>query len=330
MNIAAERPLDLLSDLLKSDLDKVRDTMSLELNSSCSIINDISDYIIKSGGKRFRSVLTLSSAALCGYRGSFHIELAAAIEFFHTATLLHDDVIDNSSMRRGKSSVFSIWGNKESILAGDYLLGKAFHLIGKTGVPDIYKTISNAAVIISEGEFLQLQNTGKIIKEESVYFEIINAKTAILFASACKAGGEIAQVSDVVKENLYSYGLNLGMAFQIIDDVLDYVSDESVMGKKPGEDFLGKKTTLPVIIAYRESNSEECKFWERSICGSDKEEGNFLEALEILKKYNAIEKSADIAKSFIEKAGESLSVFEDSEIKNCLNNLLDFTLKRVF
>lgn len=322
--------LEKVNDVFKNDLLQVQELMVKTLDSDLSIINNISNHIINSGGKRLRSILTLSSASLCGYKGDLHIELAVAIEFFHTATLLHDDVVDNSSIRRGKATASSVWGNKESILVGDYLLGKSFDLIGKSGMIDVYKIISKAAVVISEGEFLQLQNVSKIIEDENIYYNIITAKTAILFASACQIGGEIATSSESVKQNLYLYGLNLGMAFQIVDDILDYTSNKNVIGKNIGEDFLDKKTTLPLIIAYKDSNAEERKFWERTICKGDQKEGDFLKAVDIINKYNAIERSVEKAKVFIDKARQSLAKFEDSDIKSLLNEILDFAIERIF
>lgn len=328
--IAEPSPLDALRRLVSSDLAEVDNLILNLVNNKIDLIPEISGHTISSGGKRLRPILTLASSRMCGYKGNNHIDLAASVEFIHTATLLHDDVVDESDMRRGRYTANNIWGNKESILVGDFLLGKAFQLMGNADSLEIFKILSNASVVISEGEVLQLSKTGNPDINEKDYIDIVTAKTAELFAAACEIGAVLAGEAEDKRCALRQYGLNMGIAFQITDDALDYSSKQEVLGKKIGDDFREGKITLPLLIAYNKGSEEEKLFWRNSVKSEQKTEKDLLQAISLIEKHNAIAISISKAKEYLAKAGQSFNLFADSEIKSALLLILDFIADREF
>ncbi len=255
--------IDFWDDMLtwlKDDFAKVNNVIMENMNSSVPLISQLAGYIISSGGKRIRPLLTLSTSKLCQYNGLRHVNLAACIEFIHTATLLHDDVVDDSKKRRGKASANYVWNNKSSILVGDFLLSKAFRLMIKDGSDQCLEIISKASVEISQGEVLQLESCNQIDTPESNYLKIIEAKTASLFCAACTVSGIISKIDNPKQQALNDFGKNIGMAFQITDDTLDYCSNDFVLGNNTGDDFRDGKDSLPVILAYKRSNKKEKEF----------------------------------------------------------------------
>ncbi len=325
-----KNPLTVLKGLVANELDQVDELIYSLIISKISLIPEISEHTISSGGKRLRPILTLASAKMCGFTGMSAVALAACVEFIHTATLLHDDVVDKSELRRGAATANNLWGNKESILVGDFLLGKAFYLMGAAKSLEVYSILSNAAVVISEGEVMQLAATGNIDDATNNYLKIIEAKTAELFAASCQVGGVIAQRSDVEVQALRDYGMNLGIAFQIIDDALDYSSSEKKMGKNIGDDFRERKVTLPLILAYEKGNSEEKKFWERTINEGKQDDSDVKAAIAIMNKYNILPQVHQRAREYTVPARNALAVFPDSDIKSALLDVLDFAVEREF
>ncbi len=324
-------PLESLRILVSSDLDKVDDLIANLIKSKVSLIPEISEHTITSGGKRLRPMLTLASAQMCGYTGSAHVDLAASVEFIHTATLLHDDVVDKSDLRRGVFTANNLWGNKECILVGDFLLGKAFELMGSGSSLEVYRVLSHAAVVISEGEVKQLSITGKIDIEQAEYFEVINAKTAELFAAACEIGGVIAGRPENEIKALRQYGMSLGCAFQIIDDALDYSAKLETLGKNIGDDFREKKVTLPVIIAYQNANAEGRAFWQKTFAkNAVYNPASIKNALALMEETGAIVQTVKIATDITTQARKSLQIFPDSAIKQVLLDILDFVVGRDF
>jgi octaprenyl-diphosphate synthase len=323
-------PLIDLRAIVKDDLDKVDELIYSLIVSKISLIPEISEHTISAGGKRLRPILTLASAQMCGYKGNAHIDLAACVEFIHTATLLHDDVVDKSDLRRGESTANSLWGNKESILVGDFLLGKAFQLMSAARSLEIYRILSNSAVVLSEGEVLQLAATGDLNGGEDVYIKIVAAKTAELFAASCEVGAVLAERSDEEVAALRSFGLNLGIAFQIIDDALDYYYSAGKTGKNIGDDFRERKVTLPVIFAYAAGDDEERKFWQRTIGDDNQKEGDVEQAVEYVKNHGVFEKVIDRADEYADAARKSLEIFDNSDLKNCLLGVVDFAVRREF
>jgi octaprenyl-diphosphate synthase len=330
VTVDKNNPLVHLRELVKSDLEGVDKLILSLIVSKISLIPEISEHTISAGGKRLRPILTLACSRMCGYSGEAHIGLAASVEFIHTATLLHDDVVDKSDLRRGASTANSLWGNKESILVGDFLLGKAFELMGVAKSLEIYRILSNAAVVISEGEVMQLAATGNIGGGEENYIKIISAKTAELFAAACQVGGVIAQKNDKEIEALRLFGLNLGVAFQIVDDVLDYYSCDNKMGKNSGDDFRERKVTLPIMLAYQRGTPEERAFWERTIDNGIQSQGDIETAIGFVKNNNVIEDVMAKAGEYVDSARSALDVFPESEIKDALIDVLNFAVEREF
>ena len=315
---------------LNDDVEKVNAVILSKMSSKVPLISQLAGYIISSGGKRIRPILTLATAKLCKFSGERHINLAASIEFIHTATLLHDDVVDESNQRRGQKSANIVWDNKSSILVGDFLLSKAFRLMIKDGSHRCLDILSKASVEISQGEVLQLITNNNIQTSESKYLEVISAKTAELFAAACLVSGVISEVGKEKEMSLYEYGKNLGIAFQIIDDTLDYFSNDRSFGKNIGDDFKEGKVSIPIILAFTRSDGNEKKFWLRVI-NEKKQNKNDLElALEIIKKYNVISDCLKKAKHFSLMAKDSLGPFEYSYEKEKLVNIADFAIDRVF
>lgn len=332
-NIAKEiskklNPIASLQELLKNDVAATDKIIEANIINKIEIIPKLASYTLAGGGKRLRPLLTLACAKLCNYQGTSHIDLAAAVEFIHTATLLHDDVVDGSSLRRGREVANIVWSNKSSILVGDFLFAKAFQLMKTSNSTKIYETLSNASVIIASGEVMQLSTPTKLDKGLDNYFAIIKAKTAELFSASCKVGAILANCSDDRILALNNFGLNLGIAFQIIDDTLDYQSDNKQFGKAVGNDLLEKKVTLPVIIAYDKADANDKALLERCFEG-DADNSLYLNDINaIFRKYQAVDDSILLAKDYLNKASDSLAIFPESKIRDLLLATLDFVVNR--
>ena len=320
-----------LKNSVEEKLILVEEKINNKLNSEVYLVQKISDYHIKTGGKRLRALLTLESSKLCGYlKGGRDINLAACVELIHGATLLHDDVIDNDSIRRRKKTPNFIWGNHSSILAGDYLLSRCFEMMVEDGNLEILKLLSSTSAKIVQGEILQLQHKGEIDMLEETYLKIISSKTAALFSAATKVGAILAERNNKDKEALEFYGNNLGLTFQIADDTLDYKSEINIFGKKTGNDFYEGKITLPIILLFQQSNDFEKKelinFFKKNI--RTKEE--FSIVLKLISKYKIISQCYKKAQHFINLARSSLSIFKESKEKKILENLTSFSIERSF
>ena len=322
------------TDLVNSVEDKlilVEEKIASKLMSKVDLVNKMSGYHLNSGGKRLRALLTLESAKLCKYnKGGRDINLAACVELIHAATLMHDDVIDNSDIRRGKKTLNTLWGNQSSILVGDYLLSRCFEMMVDDGNLEVLRLLSSTSSEIAQGEVLQLQHKGEIDILEETYFKIISSKTASLFAAATKVGAILAEKDLKHKEALEFYGKNLGLTFQIADDALDYNSEIKFFGKKIGNDFFEGKVTLPIILLYQKiSNSEKNEI--KNLFNKDKRnDDDFNYILKLIKKNSIINDCYKKAEHFINLASSSLSVFKESEEKNILKNLTSFSIKRNF
>ena len=322
------------SELRSSVEDKlilVEEKIKTKLSSKIELVEDMTKYHLTTGGKKIRALLTLGSAKLCGYsKGGRDINLAACIELIHAATLMHDDVIDNSEIRRGKKTLNNVWGNKSSILVGDYLLSRCFEMMVEDGNEEVLKLLSSTSAEISQGEVLQLQHDGEIDMLEETYLKIISAKTASLFSAATKVGSILTNKENKLKEALEFYGKNLGLTFQIADDTLDYNSDLNIFGKKTGNDFYEGKITLPIILLYQKVKKNEKIEIEEIFKKSKRSEQDFKKILSLINNYNIIFECYKKAEYFINLASNSLSVFEDSNEKNIFKNLTSFSLERNF
>ena len=309
----------------------VEEKIKSKLSSKVELVEEMTKYHLRTGGKKIRALLTLGSAKLCGYsKGSRDINLAACIELIHAATLMHDDVIDKGDIRRGKKTLNKIWGNKSSILVGDYLLSRCFEMMVEDGNLEILKLLSSTSAEISQGEVLQLQHSGEIDMLEETYLKIISAKTASLFSAATKVGSILSNKENKIKEALEFYGKNLGLTFQIADDTLDYNSDLNIFGKETGNDFYEGKITLPIILLCQKVKKDEWLEIKELFKKTERSEVDFKKILSLIKKYNIIFECYKKAEYFINLASNSLSVFEDSKEKNILKNLTSFTLERNF
>ena len=322
------------SDLLNSVEDKlmlVEEKITAKLMSKVELVNKMSEYHLKTGGKRLRALLTLESAKLCRYnKGGRDINLAACVELIHAATLMHDDVIDNSDTRRGKKTLNNIWGNQSSILVGDYLLSRCFEMMVEDGNLEVLRLLSSTSSEIAQGEVLQLQYKGEIDILEETYLKIISAKTASLFAASTKVGAILAQKDLKYKEALELYGKNLGLTFQIADDALDYNSEIKFFGKKIGNDFFEGKVTLPIILLYQKISNSEKNEIKNLFNKNERNDDDFKYVLNLIKKNDIINECYNKAEHFINLASNSLSVFEETEEKNILKNLTSFSIKRSF
>ena len=320
-----------LKNLLNGKLESVEKLINNKLNSDVDLIKKMSDYHLNSGGKRIRALLTMGSAKLGGYLdGKRDINLAACVELIHSATLLHDDVIDESEVRRGNKTTNAIWGNQSSILVGDYLLSRCFEMMVDDGDQEVLKLLSSTSSKIAQGEVLQLQHKGEADLLEENYLKIINLKTAALFAAATKVGSCISNMDKKKKDALESYGKNLGLAFQIADDALDYFSKEKIFGKQIGKDFFEGKVTLPIIIVFQKSNIIERNFLTKIFKKDKREKEDFDETLKLIKKYKALETTFKRAEYFVNVSYDALGMFENSNEKNILQNLTGFSLNRSF
>lgn len=325
-----KRPtLDPLLSFVKEDLEKVNATLMKQMQSPVPLIPELAGHLIAAGGKRIRPMLTLLSAKFCAYKGEHHIDLAACVEFIHAATLLHDDVVDESDLRRGKATANTVWGNKESVLVGDFLFSRAFQLMVTPGSLPILRLLSEAAATIAEGEVMQLLISNHTKTLEAQYLEVITKKTAPLFKAAAQIGPLLTNRPEEEKA-LAIYGENLGIVFQLIDDILDYKAEANTLGKSLGDDFREGKMTLPVILAYEAGNEEEKAFWSRTFDHQEQNESDFHQALTYLKKHHALELSLDRAKTFANKAKSALAPFPDSKEKGLMLDVLNFSLDRAY
>jgi octaprenyl-diphosphate synthase len=326
-----------LQDYFSSDLARVEQTISSHMTSAANLIPEIGDHIIGAGGKRLRPLLTLSAAALSGYEGEDHVTLAAAVEYMHTATLLHDDVVDESDMRRGKPTARKVWGNQASVLVGDFLLGQAFRMMVAARSLEALDTLSNAAAVIAEGEVMQLAALQNTHISEDNYLQIIDAKTAALFSAAAEVGGLIADAETSEIEALKSYGRNLGIAFQLVDDALDYGSIGQVLGKNIGEDFSEGKVTLPVILAFHRGDDADRQFWQQALqrvraanANKDVTAQDFATALEHMRQTASLNDTVARAAHYGEKAKDALGLFQPSKTRDLLTQLVDFCIARAY
>ena len=320
-----------LKDSVEQKLVLVEERIKAKLNSDVNLVQKMTEYHVQTGGKRLRALLTLGSARLCGYtKGGRDINLAACVELIHSATLMHDDVIDSGDTRRGKKTPNSIWGNQSSILVGDYLLSRCFEMMVEDGNLEILKLLSSTSSKIAQGEVLQLQHKGEIDMLEETYLKIISSKTAALFAAATKVGAILSNKENKEKDALDFYGKNLGLTFQIADDTLDYNSELKLFGKKVGKDFFEGKTTLPIILLYQKVNSIEKQKIEIFFKQETRSDSDLSFILSLIKKYNIINECYKKAEHFINLASNSLSIFKDSNEKKILENLTSFSLERNF
>ncbi len=326
--VPKHNPLNALRELVDADMEKVNALIYTEIKNEIELIPDLSNHTIASGGKRLRPMLTLACAALCGYEGEYHIPLATSVEFMHTATLLHDDVVDGSDLRRSRATANNIWGNKASILVGDYLLGKAFNLMVAPKSVRVLEILSYAAMVISEGEVLQLASEGTLPEDEKTYLKIINAKTAALFAAACEVGGVVADADQKTATAFREYGMYLGQAFQIADDALDYAASQEALGKRVGDDFRDRKATLPLILAYQKASDAEKAFWQRTIVQNQQNEADCAQAIVYITQHNTIAESIDYAKIQAKKAVACLSHLPKSALKDALEAIAYFAVER--
>ncbi len=322
------------SDLKNSVDDKlilVEEKIKTKLSSKVELVDEMTKYHLRTGGKRLRALLTLGSSKLCGYsKGSRDVNLAACVELIHAATLMHDDVIDKGEIRRGKKTLNNIWGNKSSILVGDYLLSRCFEIMVEDGNLEVLKLLSSTSAEISQGEVLQLQHENEIDMLEETYLKIISAKTASLFAAATRVGSILANKENKIKDALEFYGKNLGLTFQIADDTLDYNSELKLFGKEIGNDFYEGKITLPIILLYQKSKNDEKKELKEIFDKKERSEEEFKKVLLMIKKYNIIFECYKKAEHFISLASNSLSIFNDTKEKNIFQNLTSFSLERTF
>ncbi len=325
-----QKPHDRMAAYLSADMtavnDLIRDRMASE---HAPRIPEVTAHLIEAGGKRLRPMLTLAAALLCGYKGSDHVKLAATVEFIHTATLLHDDVVDESAQRRGRPTANLLWDNKSSVLVGDYLLARSFLLMVETGSLRVLEILSNASATISEGEVLQLTAATDLGTDEGIYLQVVRGKTAALFSAATEVGGVIAGAPEERVKALFDYGDALGIAFQIADDLLDYQGDSAATGKNVGDDFRERKLTLPVIKAVAQATDEERAFWKRTIEKGDQRDGDLEQALALMAKYQTLEATRQDAVAWADRAKTALDTLPPHDIRDMLRDLADYVVDRL-
>ncbi len=326
----APSPLDALTALVAEDMAAVNHLILQRMDSRVKMIPQLAGHIIAAGGKRLRPILTLASAKLCGAEGNRHHKLAACVEFIHTATLLHDDVVDASDLRRGEPSANALFGNQPSVLVGDFLFSRAFQLMVEDGSIEVLSILSNASAVIAEGEVLQLTTTNDSTTSEQTYLEVVRAKTAELFAAACRIGAVVAGRPASEEEALRTFGLNLGIAFQIVDDALDYSAEQQRLGKTVGDDFREGKVTLPVILAIHRGSEAERMFWRRVLDEHDQRDGDLSHAQELLERHHAVRDSIERARHYGAIARDALGLFPDSVARQALLDIIDFSIEREF
>jgi len=326
--LTASRDIDALHNLVDQDMARVNRIILDKAHSDVELIPKLAQHLIDSGGKRLRPMLTIAAAKLCEYEGEGHVTLAASVEFMHTATLLHDDVVDESEMRRGKEAARLLWGNEASVLVGDYLLGQAFKMMVEVGSLGALRVLSNAAAVIAEGEVMQLAAAKNLATTEEIYHAVINAKTAALFAAAAEVGAVVAERPGADAQALHDFGRHLGLAFQLMDDVLDYSGERARLGKNVGDDFSEGKVTLPVILAHADGTPEERAFWRRTIAEGDIQDGDLETAMTLVARHNALDRTMERALSHGEQAIRALDAFPDGPIKSALLDAVGFSISR--
>ncbi|MGB0844596.1 MAG: polyprenyl synthetase family protein [Alphaproteobacteria bacterium] len=327
--------INKLTEMLRDEFISVNEVIMEQMQSDVQLIPDLAGYLIASGGKRIRPLLTLASARLCGFDAQGKdklrpVNLAACVEFIHTATLLHDDVVDESELRRGKETANAVWSNQASVLVGDFLFSRAFQLMVADGSLEVLKILSDASAIIAEGEVHQLMTTNDLSTSLESYLEVIEAKTAVLFAAACEVGAVVSKAGTDKEKALRDYGTYLGVAFQLVDDLLDYSADQIALGKTIGDDFREGKMTLPIITAIQSATPEEKEFWERTVGETQQTDRDFDHALALVNKYNGLETTRQAAVDYTKKAKECLKQFDDSDVKTCMVELVEFVVERAY
>ncbi len=331
--ISVEDALTALADLVREDLAACNRVIVANMQSQVELIPQLAAHLVAAGGKRLRPILTLACARLCGYPGAGgdgqrHVALAACVEFIHTATLLHDDVVDESALRRGLATANAVFGNKASVLVGDFLFSRSFQLMTADGSLPVLRILSNAAATIAEGEVLQLVTQNDLSTKDERYLDVIQGKTAALFAAACQIGAVVAGRSEADEQALADFGLYLGTAFQLVDDALDYAADQAKLGKTIGDDFREGKITGPVLAAYKAGNEEDRAFWRRTIEASEQTDEDLDHALALMEQTGAIETTLDRARMFVERAKAALGLFEDGPVRRRLMDVADYTVRR--
>ncbi|MBT8413202.1 MAG: polyprenyl synthetase family protein [Boseongicola sp.] len=324
------KPHERLAAFLESDMIGVNTLIRERMASKhAPRIPEVTAHLVEAGGKRLRPMLTLASARMLGYEGDNHLRLAATVEFIHTATLLHDDVVDESAQRRGRPTANLLWDNKSSILVGDYLFARSFQLMTDTGSLDVLKILSNAAATIAEGEVLQLTAAANLSTTEDIYLQVVRGKTAALFAAACEVGGVISDAPDTQVKALNTYGDALGIAFQIADDLLDYGGDTGATGKNIGDDFRERKLTLPVIKAIAKADDTEREFWKRTIEKGDQQEGDLEQALAMIAQHDTMAATRQDALFWTAKAKKALAALPEHPVRAMLSDLADYVVARI-
>ena len=325
----SQKPHDRLAALLSEDMEAVGTLIRARMSSKhAPRIPEVTAHLVEAGGKRLRPMLTLAAARLCGYGGPYHVHLATTVEFIHTATLLHDDVVDESQQRRGRPTANLLWDNQSSVLVGDYLFARSFQLMTEPGSMRVMKILSNAAATIAEGEVLQLTAARNLATDESIYFQVVRGKTAALFSAATEVGGVIADAPEDHVRALYDFGDALGISFQIVDDLLDYTGSDAT-GKNIGDDFRERKLTLPVIKALAQADAEERAFWTRTIERGKQEDGDLEHALALLHKHGTLAQTRADALIWANKAKAALTPLPEHEIKVMLIDLADYVVERI-
>jgi octaprenyl-diphosphate synthase len=327
---AAAPSLDPLLHLLAADLARVNQLIVARMHSPVALIPQLAGHIVSAGGKRLRPMLTLASARLCGYDGERHLALAASVEFIHTATLLHDDVVDSSELRRGRDTANAVWGNKPAVLVGDFLFARSFELMVEDGSLRILEILSRAAAVIAEGEVAQLVTANDTGTTEGAYLDVIEAKTAALFAAASRIGAVVADRPPAEEEALERFGRNLGIAYQLIDDMLDFSARESELGKSVGDDFRDGKITLPILIAFARGDADECAFWRRTLEDGVQEAGDLEHAVQLVERRGALAATLERARVYADEAVAALTAFPDGPMRQALIETAAFTTARGF
>ena len=322
--------LERLRLLVADDLVAVNAEILRRMESRVALIPELASHIIAAGGKRIRPMLTLGAARLCGYPGDKHVLLAACVEFIHTATLLHDDVVDESDLRRGNATANRVWGNQASVLVGDFLFSRAFQLMVETGSLEVLRILAAASAVIAEGEVLQLMTANDAETLEEAYFEVIAAKTAALFAAACRVGAVIAGRPAAEADALEAYGRNLGIAFQLVDDALDYSARRATLGKNVGDDFKEGKITLPVILAYRAGDEDERRFWRRTVEDLEQGASDLERAVALMTRHGTLAATMERARLYGRRAAAALQPFPAGPVKDAFFGIVDFTVERAF
>ncbi len=326
----AKVSLDRLMELTADDLVGVNEVILAQMQSPVLLIPQLAGHIIAAGGKRLRPMLTLCASRLCGYQGTRHVGLAACVEFIHTATLLHDDVVDESDLRRGAATANAVWGNQSSVLVGDFLFSRAFELMVEDGSLEVLRILSNASSVIAEGEVHQLVTTNDTETREEDYLEVIRAKTAKLFAAATEIGAVVSDRPEAERQAIKSYGHNIGMAFQLIDDVLDYSAPQATLGKTVGDDFREGKITLPIIHAFAACDEQTRKFWRRTLEDLEQKKGDLRRAIGFLEDTGALDATVERAREYGARALEALSGFDDCVEKTALSEAVQFSVNRSY